>query len=155
MSQIQSAVRSLLLPIEEATLLLPSTVVAEIVPYSEPVPPPEGVPNWLLGSLTWRELRIPLLSVDVMLTGDPTPPGRRARVAVLKALGNRPNLPYYGIVTVQLPHLVTIAEGAIEPLDDGAVSNPMVAAEVLANGEPALIPNVDLIEMQLYRALIG
>jgi len=153
MSQSQANVRSLLLPVEEATLLLPSTVVAEIIPYSEPVAPDAGAPEWLLGTLLWRELRIPLVSVDAMLIGEPAPVGRRARIAVLKALGNRPGLPYFGIVTANIPHLVHIAEGAIETLDDGAAANPVVAAEVLANGEPALIPNMDLIENQLHGAL--
>lgn len=153
MSQSMAAVRSLFIPLESATLLLPGTVVAEIVPYTEATPPEAGSPSWLMGSVLWREQRIPLVSIDAILSGEPPLPGRRARIAVLKAVSNVDDMPYYGIVTKQIPRLVTVFEESIEALEEDWSGHAVVAAEVLANGEPAVIPDVAAIEAMLHSAL--
>lgn len=151
MAENIATVRSLFVPVEHSVLLLPGTVVAEVVPFTEPAPPQEsGAPEWYLGSVLWREQRIPLVSVDTLMTGEYTAPGSRARIAVLKALGNREEMPYYGIVTKQIPRLVTVYGESLEILEEGAAGLTGVAAEVLANGEPAIIPDLDTVEDLLF-----
>lgn len=146
MTQNVATVRSLFIPVEQATLLLPGTVVAEIVPYTDAQPPKEGAPEWLLGSVLWREQRIPLMSIDAFMTGEPSPPGGSARVAVLKALSNRSDMPYFGMVTKQIPRLLTVYQEGIEPQTEGAADLPGVAAELRVNGEQAIVPDLDAIE---------
>lgn len=148
-------VRSLLLPISEYNLLLPGTVVAEVVSYSEPTPLPtqsEQAP-WLLGMVSWRGQRVPLLSLEGLMFEQPGEPGSRARIAVVKAVGNRRGMPYFGVVTQQIPRLLTVHPDTIEGLDDDAGDYPGIEAQVLVTGEPALIPDIEYLEGELYRLL--
>jgi chemosensory pili system protein ChpC len=148
---LNTGVRSLLIPVEETNLLLPGTVIAEIIPYVPPAPPGErAAPNWLLGSISWREQRIPLISFD-LLTGDgaageATP---RSRVVVLKGLSAQVGLPFYGIVSRQIPRLLRLQEESLELVDAEGDTTPGVQCQVLADGESAAIPDLPFIEQQL------
>lgn len=153
MAATMQSVRSLFIPIEDATLLLPGTVVAEIVPCTDPTPPQDAAPDWYLGTIIWREQRIPLISFEVFVNGKAAPAGMRSRIVVLKGVSKREEMPYYAVLTRQIPRLVTVYEESIEPLDEGFGDSEAVAAEVLASGEPALIPNVDRVEQMLYDVL--
>ena len=134
-------------------LVLPGALVAEVVPYMEPAPAQDAVPDWFLGSIVWREQRIPLVSVDALVTGADAVSGARVRIAVLKAVASGPELNYYAIVMRGLPRLVSVSPGTVEGLGENLSEGPAVAAEVLANGEPAIIPDVDYIEAQINAVL--
>lgn len=51
----------LLLPLSDRTLLLPNVAVAELIAYRNPQVA-AGLPQWYLGQVAWRDLRLPLLS---------------------------------------------------------------------------------------------
>lgn len=147
------AVRSLFVPVTGGTLLLPGTVVAEIVPYAEPGPVSAGADPWLVGLFDWRDYRIPLVAYEAAF-GQPVPTsGSATRIAVLKALSNLDGLPYFGIIAQQIPRLVTVQEDSIERLDAEGESAAFAGQAVLANGEPAVIPDLDWLETQLHRQL--
>lgn len=150
MSETVETVRSLFIPIRGGNLLLPGAVVAEIVPLTDPVPPAEDAPDWLMGMFQWREQQIPLVSFEALTGGEVPRPTRTTRVAVLKALSNNPQLPYFGLVTQQIPRLLTVFDGGLQPTE-GEDHGPAAAAQVLASGEPVTIPQMDYIEQQLSR----
>lgn len=152
MSETVETVRSLFIPIRGGNLLLPGTVVAEIVPLSDATPPDGEAPAWLMGTVDWRDQRIPLVSFEAIIGGDVPRPTRTSRIAVLKALSNNAELPYFGVVTQQIPRLLTIFDGGLEPVDDGE-QGAAVAARVLASGEPVTIPQMDYIEQELRRLI--
>ncbi|MEX0730470.1 MAG: chemotaxis protein CheW [Aquisalimonadaceae bacterium] len=155
MAADESAVRSLLIPMEEGYLLLPSSVVAEVVSYSHPEPLPGDYPDWLLGRFNWRGQRVPCLSFEAINGSTAMSPATRARVLILKALGDRPDLPYFAMVAQGIPRLVNIDMRAIESLNDDMDDAPAVAMPVLALGEPAFIPDMRYMEDRVYRALYG
>jgi chemosensory pili system protein ChpC len=147
------AVRSLFIPIEQGNLLMPGTLVAEIVGFKPPVPLPDGGPDWLLGELAWREQRVPVIALEPLIDGSLPQVSQRARIVVLKALTGRPGMPYVALVARDIPRLLVVQEGTVEPLGEGDAVPTGVACEVLANGEPAIIPDVTAIEDLLYAAL--
>lgn len=152
MSETIATVRSLVVPLGSGSLLLPGTVVAEIVPFTEPERADGAAPDWLLGMVEWRAEHIPLISFEA-LCGEPLPqPSRTARIAVLKALGSGDALRYFGVLTQQIPRLLTVYEGGLEALD-GEAAGTAVAARVMANGEPVMIPDMDLLEQDLQALL--
>ncbi len=138
-----AAVRSLYLPLEAVQLLVPGTMIAEIVSFSEPSPIP-GAPDWLLGAVDWRGYRLPLVEFETLVGGTRPAKTARARIAVVKA--SSAELPYYGIVTREIPKLIRVVENALETAGDPSAG---IAARVLVNGEPALIPDFDHIENAL------
>ena len=154
-SQVDS-IRCLLIPLVDHNLVLPVAVVAEVVAYQEPDPLPERIAEqqWLLGFASWRDQKIPLLSMDAVLTGEQAAPSVRARIVVLKGIGKRTQLPYFGMLTQQLPRLKTFSEPSVERLDEFEPM-PGIHCQVLAGGEPALFPDLEELESQMHTVLFG
>lgn len=150
-----SLVRSLLIPMEDGYLLLPSSVIAEVVGYSEPEAMPGDYPSWLLGRFNWRGRRIPCVSFEVINGGVPTARAARARVLVLKALSDRPDLPHFAMVAQGIPKLVNIDVDSLETMDDAMDDAAAVAMAMVALGEPAFIPDMRYMEDRVYNALYG
>lgn len=150
------SIRCLLIPLVEHKLLIPVSIVAEVVGYQDPAPLMQGndEQHWLLGFTNWRGQEVPVVSMEAVMSGDRVDPAVRARIVILKCLHERPRFPYFGIVAQQLPRLTSITEPAVETLDElGPI--PGIHYQVLANGEPALLPDVEEIESQLHALLYG
>nr|WP_181919203.1 chemotaxis protein CheW [Alkalilimnicola ehrlichii] len=132
--------------------MLPGSLVAEVTTYVEPTAAGVGFPDWVLGQIVWRGQQLFLVSFEALVGGRVSSTAARSRIAVVKGVSGAPGLAYYGLVTQQIPRLATVAEGTIENLDDDSSElGEAVSAQVLANGEPALIPNLDYLEQELSR----
>lgn len=145
-------IRCVLVPVGQLRLLLPNATVAEVItlPTPEPV---EDAPEWLLGRISWRGWRVPLVSFT-KLAGAPEGDAELAmRVAVLKALGGNPKLPFVAVVTQGFPRLTTLNAELIIPTHDGTPLPPGVRAQVLVRDDMALIPDLEGIEQQLTELL--
>jgi chemosensory pili system protein ChpC len=141
-------IRCVLVPVGQLRLLLPNATVAEVItlPTPEPV---EGAPDWLLGRIAWRGWRVPLVSFT-KLAGAPEGDAELAvRVAVLKALGNNPKLPFIAVVTQGFPRLTTLNAELIIPTHDGAPLPAGVKAQVLVRDDIAVIPDLEGLEEEL------
>lgn len=141
-------IRCVLVPAGTVRLLLPNATVAEVVTQSTP-DPVHGAPDWLLGRMAWRGWRVPLISFS-HLAG--TPEGDAdlsVRVAVFKALGDNPALPFIAMVTQGFPRLTTLNAELIIPTHDGTALPPGVKARVLVRDDVAVIPDLEWIEAQL------
>lgn len=149
-------VRSLLLPISGYNLLLPGTMVAEVVSYTEPSPLPEQTEEipWLLGMVPWRGERVPLIALETVMSAASGEPGSQARIAVIKGITDQTAIPHFGILTQQIPRLVTVHPETIEVLEDEQASDYQgIEAQVLVTGEPALVPDLEYLERELSRQL--
>jgi chemosensory pili system protein ChpC len=147
-------VRSLVVPLNDYSILLPGSVVAEIAPYQDAVPltARHEEADWILGTVAWRGVHIPLISMEA-LGGEAVPvPGARARLVILKALADLPGLSFYAVASQQIPHLQTVAEPLLEALSDESLDSAPGEA-VLVSGEAAVIPDLEAIERRLHRML--
>jgi chemosensory pili system protein ChpC len=130
---------------------LPNVTVAEIIP-SSPVQPIENAPAWYLGNFQWRELTVPLLSLET-LNGDPVPGiHSRARFAVLNTTGLHNDLPFIAILTQGLPRLARVNEDEISERED-AENRRYDLMHVSWAGEYTLIPNIAAIEQTFLEYL--
>ena len=115
----------LLLPLADRTLLLPNVALAELVQYRAPQTA-AGMPAWLLGQFNWRELRLPLLSFEAASNGQSSI-GPGCRVAVLNALGGRPQVKFIALLLQSIPHSIKVdghlarADVELAPLELDAV----------------------------------
>ncbi len=141
--QVQE-VASLLVPLSDKLLLMPNVTVAEIVPLGE-LEAVDDAPAWLLGRLMWRELSVPLMSLEVLNGHDAPEPGRSARVAVLNTTGLSDELGFIAILAQGLPRLARITPSEISEREDLATDayDEMV---VSWSGETAVIPAVARLE---------
>ncbi|MCK5718404.1 MAG: chemotaxis protein CheW [Thiomargarita sp.] len=111
MSEVQATIRCVLIPTQVGSLLLPSTIIAEIFPINEVTPLFKEQPKWLLGMIDWREQRVPLLSIEEALLLPLLPAtGLKQHTIVLYGLESTQKMPFYAFKSVQVPHSLTIKE---------------------------------------------
>ena len=142
-------IRGVLINLGAGRLLLPNASLAEVISYSPPEPIAQ-VPAWLTGGMQWRGWRVPVLSL-AQLFGWPAPASvLGTKVAVLKALGGDPRLPYFAVVSQGFPRLVTVSAERLLHGEDTAPLPDGLQVRVLLGEDRAVVPDLERIE-----ALIG
>lgn len=145
-------IRCVLVPVGDLRLLLPNATIAEVITHSTPEPV-SGAPDWLLGRISWRGWRVPLVSFTTLSGAAEGDADLSVRVAVLKALGDDPKLPFIAVITQGFPRLTTLNAELILPTHDGKPLPPGVRAHVLVRDDVAMIPDLEWIEAQLLDIL--
>lgn len=140
-------VPSLMIPLAGRTLLVPTVTVAEMVPYTQ-VEAISDSPDWLLGYFLWRDLKVPLVSYEV-LCGEALPEIQpKSRVAVFNNTDVSDDLPFIAVPTQNIPKLARVAEGDIAVID-GMNCRPLERLHVTMDGESLVIPDITALE-QVY-----
>jgi len=139
-------IRGVLIPVGQNSLLLPNAVVAEVIDYRDPSGEvDEADAAWLLGTVTWRQRKLPLVAFEGLL-GETFSLPRRARIAICHALDPEAGYVYIGIVSGGIPRLVRVHEQVVKPLDLGEpYAGCPILARVQLNDQEVLIP--DLLEL--------
>jgi chemosensory pili system protein ChpC len=145
-------IRCVLVPVGNQRLLLPNATIAEVVTQSKPEPVADA-PEWLLGRIAWRGWRVPLVSFTQLAGTEEGDAELSVRVAVLKALGGNPKLPFIAVLTQGFPRLTTLNAELIIPTHDGSPLPAGVRAQVLVRDDVALIPDLEWIEAELLGLL--
>lgn len=145
-------IRCVLVPVGNLRLLLPNATIAEVITQSTPEPV-SGAPDWLLGRIAWRGWRVPLVSFTKLSGAEEGDADLSVRVAVLKALGDNPKLPFIAVLTQGFPRLTTLNAELILPTHDGKPLPSGVRAHVLVRDDVAMIPDLEWIEAQLLDML--
>jgi chemosensory pili system protein ChpC len=145
-------IRCVLVPVGNLRLLLPNATIAEVITQSRPEPV-AGAPEWLLGRIAWRGWRVPLVSFTQLAGTEEGDAELSVRVAVLKALGGNPKLPFIAVLTQGFPRLTTLNAELIIPTHDGKPLPPGVRAHVLVRDDVAMIPDLEWIEAELLDLL--
>lgn len=134
-------VRTLLAPISGGAVMLPSSVVAQVVDYSE-ARPYKGAPGWLLGEVRWNNWSLPVVSFAI-LAGKTSreQAGVGNRMLVVKSLSDSSVTPYFGILIEGVPRMLKIKpSGLTKPKQ--LKEHPCVFREVTVGGERVLIPEL-------------
>jgi chemosensory pili system protein ChpC len=137
-----SELRTILAPIDGGHLLLPGSVVAEVIELSD-LHHVDGAPDWLVGEVVWQDWRVPVISYALLGgTVDTQELNSRCRVLVIKSLGEDADTPYIGILISGVPRLSMVTAPALtEP--DSAADNPCVFRSVTLDERRVLIPDLD------------
>ena len=96
----QNSIRCIQLPLVDWQLLLPNSVVAEIIGYSKPEQHGAG---WYDGLLSWRGAFVPIVSIEGMCQRQQPETGSRTRIAIIYNLSGDEDLPYVGIILQDIP----------------------------------------------------
>ncbi|MGB1110007.1 MAG: chemotaxis protein CheW [Gammaproteobacteria bacterium] len=136
-------------PISGGQILIPNAAVAEVVAYTEPQAAGE-VPRWFMGNVPWRGRLLPLIAFESVVANRQPDTTARGRVMVIAGLDGHDQLPFYGLYCSGIPHLVQADRTSVSSVEQG-VTSPSVLAQVLVNGELALIPNLELLEKMIVR----
>lgn len=152
MNAPQRDIRGVMITVNEGRLLLPNASVAEVITYSEPEAV-ENAPDWLLGRIRWRGWRLPLLSFSRFAGWSQEDGQLGAKVAVLKALGGNPKLPYFAVLSQGFPRLVTVARSALAEAHDMRDLPLGIHSRVTLNDDAAVVPDLLSLELLIDKAL--
>lgn len=144
MSEAQSIIASLYLPVSKSQLLLPNVSVAEVVAYQPPTTVTDR-PDYFLGMVPWRGINIPLLSYELANGVEASPRSQSARIAVINSIGkDHDRLPFYAVLTQGIPRLVKVSDEIIN--EQKRKAGKADKAVVKVDGEEAIIPDLEYLE---------
>lgn len=152
MADISHIIRGVLIQVAGTRLLLPNAAIAEVLSYPTPEPVP-GAPDWLLGRIRWRGWRLPLLSFSRFAGWSEEEGQLGAKVAVLKALGGNPKLPYFAVLSQGFPRLVTVSRAALAESHDIKELPLGIHSKVVLNDDAAVVPDLVSLELLIDKAL--
>lgn len=141
-------VRSFTLPLNNLALLVPSTVVAEVLDYRESEPAPH-MPEWLLGMLSWRGRNVPLFCFEKLLGQEQAPRREGARYVICNTLNGSNRIPFFGIQIEGMPQLRMVTNDMLTMDSESADEQTAVQAYLRLQGERVILPDFDEIEEML------
>lgn len=142
-------VRCLTLPIHGMKLLLPNTVVAEVLEYRE-IDTAARLPKWVLGILSWRGRNVPVVSFERIVGSDISGiHSHETRFIVCNTLTGNNNIPFIALQIEGIPHLAQVDNTLLEY--DSAITQPAPAAQAYLRlqGESVIVPKMDMIEKMI------
>jgi chemosensory pili system protein ChpC len=135
-------VHCMLAPLEDAALLLPTQVVAEVVEYQQPDPISQ-TPDWFLGQIEWENRHVPVFSYAALIKGTaPAEIRSRSRIMVVKSLTESARVPYLGFLVSDIPRLVTVLPDQLSNTGDENKSLG-VFCHVMVDEQRAVIPDLE------------
>lgn len=134
-----------MIPMSERQLLLPNVTIAEVVDFASD-DAGANTPDWLVGYLDWRGLKLPVISYDAANGGSLSVPGdNRGRIVVLNTIGeHHEQVPFMALVTQGIPSQTRLTEDQIQQKDGEA--GPADIMQVEVDGDSAWIPNLEYLE---------
>lgn len=138
-------VSCLLIPMADLPLLLPNVSVAEII--TGQISPNTDTPAWHLGTINWRSIPIPVVSIEVLNNQPVHVHSHFFRLAVVNSYRGDERLPFYAIAVGGIPGLVRVMSADLDAQSDQSL--PGERMRVLVGGQHAVIPNLDYIERKL------
>ncbi|MFO7763939.1 MAG: chemotaxis protein CheW [Wenzhouxiangellaceae bacterium] len=146
-------IRSVLMPVTEAELLLPNASIAEIVAYSKPEPIGQA-PEWLLGNVLWHGWQVPVVAFGTLTEQHPAEPVEGAKICITKSLIENDRMPYIGLLAQGFPRLVTVTEAALTEVPDSS-AHIAIAGKVIIGDREAWVPDLDRIGQLVAHAAFG
>jgi len=137
----QESIRCIQLALRDMQLLLPNSVVAEIISY---VRPEQAGHEWLDGIMTWRGVSVPVVSIEKMCQQAHVEPGARSRIAVIYNLHNDDEMPYVGIILQDIPRAFLAEQDRMPAQTSGSGCEFMQGRADVMNSE-LMIPDLDAI----------
>lgn len=147
-------------------LVLPRNAIIELKPFTEPEPlqSPQTrklitAEPWILGSVMYRNLPVPVLSLEMLIDGASEIERRRCRVCILHGIGNALLPPMYAVICQGFPSLLEIPGKLNENVADQIApenpdaDNPYIAAQIQLGGYLCAVPNLPNIEQALAQAI--
>ncbi len=144
----------LLLDIGGRKALLPKSTLNEVLAYQPPVPF-ENAPEWLLGSVDWKNWQVPVISFSNLSGVSTSSTKRGSHIAVIKSLADNREMPFIGIVIYAAPSKINIEEADITEDLDAAAALGVFSTVKAGKNSGILIPDLDRLNQLAAHAAYG
>ncbi|MFO1371250.1 MAG: chemotaxis protein CheW [Candidatus Competibacteraceae bacterium] len=145
------SLRCLLVTVQGGQLILPGSLVVEVLPFAMPIQI-EAAPRWVVGAMLWKNLTTPLVSLARLIFQVTPETDINSRIVIVNALGTDPKLPNFGILGTSAPRPVNLRRDDLT-LDESAPEaeqpQPGVLAWVRYEDQSVFIPDMDALEAVL------
>ena len=109
----EKEIRTIMAPLTEGYVMLPSSAVAEVLNFTS-LQPLKKSPPWLLGELAWHGWQVPVISYERLMSSRASKPtAKRARILIIKTLGESTQVNYIGLVIQGLPRLKKVSANSL------------------------------------------
>jgi chemosensory pili system protein ChpC len=137
-------IQSVLIPTANATLLVPSTSVAEVAGVTSVSQTP-AAPAFVLGVCNWRGLRLPVLSWEVLTGAGSAQPGPRSRLVVFYPLPGCDRLDFFAVLSTAAPQSRPINRDQLIAEPGAAQDGAYVASSCRIGDTAVVIPDLKAI----------
>ena len=149
----EKEIRILLAPLTNTYVMLPNSVIGEILTYTSPEPFKQ-CPSWLLGEIAWHGWQVPVINYERMLRSNSEMKiTSKSRILIIKTLGESTQVNYIGLLIQGLPRLKKVSmENLVEKQTHDLSS--AVFSEVTIDDLQAVIPDLGdltrIVELAAY-----
>ena len=106
-------IRTFIAPLVDGHMMLPNSAVAEVLAFERPEPFKQA-PVWLLGELAWRDWQVPVICFEQLINkSHRTSVTPKARILIIKTLGESTQVNYIGLVIQGLPKLKKVTASSL------------------------------------------
>jgi chemosensory pili system protein ChpC len=145
---VSNQIPSLLIPVANGQLILPTVSVAEMLPYKKPQMRDTQInelPGWFLGHVLWRGVMVPMVSYEA-INGNAIPALQlTSQMTILNNTGVSAKLPFLCFPTQGIPRLSRVTPELIKE-DAATMLKPYDDFNVVVNDEFATIPALEKLE---------
>jgi len=134
-------IRTIMAPLKNGYAMLPASAVAEVMNFTSPKPLKQA-PVWLLGELAWHGWQVPVISYERLMNTDGNESTTsKARILIIKTLGESTLVNYIGLVIQGLPRLKKVSAVTLVEKQTGTLPET-VFSEVSIDDLQAVIPRL-------------
>ncbi len=148
MTQEQSELSCVLIPLNAGNLLLPNVCVAEILLWRR-IKSLAGAPDWCLGLLGWRGQSIPVVRFESLNNSRSEERKTGRCMIVMNRSRSSDGLAFYALAAHGLPRMVQLADDDLS--NEPSKLGPGEIVVVKLGTESAIIPNLDFIESNVRK----
>ena len=147
--EASSNLRCLLIAVQGGQIILPNSLVVEVLPFATPLQI-EAAPHWVVGAMLWRNLTTPLVSLGRLIFRVTPEADLNSRIIFINALGSDSRLPHFGILGTSVPRPLDLQRHEIT-LDPAVadLNRPGVLSWARYQDQSVVIPDLETIEAVL------
>lgn len=149
--ETSSNLRCLLITVQGGQIILPNSLVVEVLPYATPLQI-ETAPHWVVGAILWRNLTTPLVSLGRLIFRVTPAADLNSRIIIAHTLGNDSKLPHFGILGTAAPRPLNLQRHEIvlnANTPEAERNRPGILSWARYQDQPVIIPDMETIEAVL------
>lgn len=145
------SLRCLLMTVQGGQIILPNSLVAEVLPFATPLQI-EAAPHWVTGAMLWHNLTTPLISLGRLVFRVTPDADLNSRIIIVNTLSSDSRLLHFGILGTAAPRPLNLQRADLNvdlDIPDADRNRPGVLSWASYQGQPVVIPDMDAIEAVL------
>jgi chemosensory pili system protein ChpC len=149
--ETSSSLRCLLISVQSGQLILPNNLVAGVLPFATPLRI-ENAPLWVVGTMLWRNLLTPLVSLGQLIFRVTPELDLNSRIIFVNALGADAQLRHFGILGTSAPRPLNLQRHELQPdpkILASDQSRPGVLSWARYQEQPVVVPDLEAVEAVL------